>query len=205
MRFIAFDLETTGFVAGVDQIVEIGAVRFVDGQVESVFATLIDPQISVPEAASRVNGITDLMLKGQPKIDAILDPFAQFCGDDLLVAHNAPFDCQFMTADYKKFEMTAPRGLVLDTCAMARNIFRGLANYKLGTLVQYLQIEAAGFHRAEADANYCGQLFHKMHTRLADSNSHSLESMIKLTSKPEFRFPIIERKPKQMGFLDMLI
>ncbi len=205
MRFIAFDLETTGFVAGVDQIVEIGAVRFIDGQVESVFATLIDPRIAMPEAASRVNGITDQMLVGKPKIEEILEPFAQFCGTDLLVAHNAPFDCQFMTADYKKMEMTAPKGVVLDTCAMARNVFRGLANYKLGTLVQYLQIDAAGFHRAEADANYCGQLFQKMYQRLTDSSSQSIENMVKLTGKPEFRFPVIERKPKQMGFMDMLI
>ena len=205
MRFIAFDLETTGFVAGVDQIVEIGAVCFVDGQVESVFATLIDAQMPIPVGASRVNGITDEMIKGKPKITDILEPFAAFCGDALLVAHNAPFDCQFLTADYKKHELTAPKGLVLDTCAMARNVFRGLANYKLGTLVQYLQIEAAGFHRAEADANYCGQLFHKMHMRLAESQAHSTENMIKLTGKPEFRFPIIERKPKQLGFLEMLI
>ena len=205
MKFIAFDLETTGFVAGVDQIVEIGAVRFIDGQVESVFATLIDPRIAMPEAASRVNGITDQMLVGKPKIEEILEPFAQFCGTDLLVAHNAPFDCQFMTADYKKMEMTAPKGVVLDTCSMARNVFRGLANYKLGTLVQYLQIDAAGFHRAEADANYCGQLFQKMYQRLTDSSSQSIENMVKLTGKPEFRFPVIERKPKQMGFMDMLI
>jgi DNA polymerase-3 subunit epsilon len=205
MRFIAFDLETTGFVAGVDQIVEIGAVRFVDGQVESVFATLIDAQMSIPEGASRVNGITDNMLKGKPKITDILEPFTAFCGDDLLVAHNAPFDCQFLTADYKKHEVPAPKGLVLDTCSMSRNVFRGLANYKLGTLVQYLQIPADGFHRAEADANYCGQLFHKMYLKLVESQSHLPENMIKLTGKPEFRFPVIERKPKQMGFLDMLI
>ncbi len=205
MRFIAFDLETTGFVAGVDQIVELGAVRFIDGQVESVFATLIDPQIAIPEAASRVNGITDQMLRGQPKIDEILEPFAKFCEGDLLVAHNAPFDCQFMISDYKKFEMTAPKGLVLDTCAMARNVFRGLANYKLGTLIQYLQIEAAGFHRAEADANYCGQLFSHMHRRLNEANTGTIDHMVKISGKPEYRFPIIERKPKQMGFLDMLL
>ena len=77
--------------------------------------------------------------------------------------------------------------------------------FRSGTLVQYLQIDAAGFHRAEADANYCGQLFQKMYQRLTDSSSQSIENMVKLTGKPEFRFPVIERKPKQMGFMDMLI
>jgi len=42
MDFIAFDLETTGTVAGVDQIVEIGAVRFVNGKIDSVFSTLVN-------------------------------------------------------------------------------------------------------------------------------------------------------------------
>ena len=63
MKFIAFDLETTGFIPGVDRIVEIGAVRFVDEQVEAVFSTLVDPQMGVPKEATEVNGITDDMLK----------------------------------------------------------------------------------------------------------------------------------------------
>ncbi|MCB0370450.1 MAG: 3'-5' exonuclease, partial [Bdellovibrionales bacterium] len=59
MRFIAFDLETTGTLPGIDSIVEIGAVRFVDGQVEAIYSTLVNPQKPIPPGASRVNGITD--------------------------------------------------------------------------------------------------------------------------------------------------
>ena len=65
MRFIAFDLETTGTVPGVDQIVEIGAVRFVNGQPEAIFATLVDPLRPIPPGASAVNGISDDMVKGK--------------------------------------------------------------------------------------------------------------------------------------------
>src|SRR3712207_6953954 len=54
------------------------------------------------------------------------------------------------------------RGVILDSCTMARKVYPGLANYKLGTLVQHLSITANGdFHRAEADASYCGYLFAK--------------------------------------------
>lgn len=203
MDFVAFDLETTGFVAGVDQIVEIGAVRFKDGQIEAVFSTLVDPQIRMPEAASRVNGITDEMLKGKPKVTELLEPLSEFCGDLTMVAHNAPFDTQFLIADFKKHELATPSGIILDTCAMARNVFRGLANYKLGTLVQYLQIPSQEFHRAEADASYCGILFQKMLERLTD-NDRKIERLIQLTGKPEVRFPKIEKKPKQLGFLELL-
>ena len=200
MRFIAFDLETTGTLPGVDQIVEIGAVRFDEGgEPETIFTTLIQPTISMPEGASRVNGITDDMLVGKPRIHEVLDAFAEFCGDEVLVAHNAPFDAQFLTADIKRFESNAPTGLVLDTCNIARKVFPGLANYKLGTLVQHLGIPSTNFHRAEEDAAYCGHLFAKMVARLSQQGPPSLATLISLTGKPELRFPQIEKKPKQQG------
>lgn len=203
MRFIAFDLETTGTLPGVDQIVEIGAVLFNEaGAPETIFATLINPGVPMPEAASRVNGITDDMLVGKPAITDVLDAFAEFCGEEVMVAHNAAFDTQFLVADIKKHETTAPRGLVLDTLPLARKVFPGLANYKLGTLVQHLNIPTAGFHRAEEDAAYCGQLFHKMVTRLSPQGvPPTLATLVSLTGKPEQRFPQIEKQPRQLGLL----
>src|SRR6516165_2329780 len=134
MRFIAFDLETTGTLPGVDKIVEIGAVRFVDGAVEGVFSTLVDPLRSIPAGASAVNGITDDMVIGKPKIEELLAPLTEFCGTDMMIAHNATFDYGFLTADYTRFEIPAPRGVVLDTWPMAKKVLPGLVNYKLGTL-----------------------------------------------------------------------
>ena len=203
MRFVAFDLETTGTLPGVDKIVEIGAVRFVNGEVEAVFSTLVDPQIPIPAGASRVNGISDEMVMGKPKVEELLAPLAEFCGDDLMVAHNAPFDFGFLTSDFKRYEVRAPRGLVLCTYAMAKKVYPGLANYKLGTLVQHLNIDADGFHRAEADATYCAKLFLKMVERITGSilNAPPIENLVALTGKAECRFPLIEPQPKQLSFL----
>lgn len=202
MKFIAFDLETTGVVAGVDQIVEIGAVRFVDGQPESVFVTLVNPRRPMPAAASVVNGITDDMLVGQPVIEDLLLPFAEFCGDDPIVAHNASFDAQFLTADIKKHELAAPRGLVLDTLPISRKVFPGLPNYKLSTLVQHLKIHAAEYHRAQADAASCGHLFSEMLKRISVAGrAPSIEQLVNLTGRPELKFPQIVRQPKQLDLL----
>lgn len=199
MRFIAFDLETTGTVPGVDQIVEIGAVRFINGQVDAVFSTLVDPLRPIPAGASNVNGIYDHMVKGKPTIDTLLTSFTEFCGDDNIVAHNASFDAQFVLSDFKKHEMPAPRGIVLDTLPIARKVFPGLPNYKLGTLVQHVKIPTTDFHRAEEDATYCGKLFLEMTKRISiNGQPPAIENIIALTGKPEFRFPLIERKPKQM-------
>lgn len=202
MRFIAFDLETTGTVPGVDQIVEIGAVRFNNGVVESVFSTLVDPLRSIPPGASAVNGITDDMVKGKPTIDTLLHSFAEFCEDMIMVAHNAPFDAQFLISDIKKHESTSPRGIVLDTLPISRKVFPGIPNYKLGTLVQHLKIPSTGFHRAEEDATYCGQVFVELVKRISiGGKPPQIENLVALTGKPELRFPQIERQPKQMGFM----
>lgn len=202
MRFIAFDLETTGTVPGVDQIVEIGAVRFNNGVVESVFSTLVDPLRSIPPGASAVNGISDEMVKGKPTIDTLLHSFAEFCEDFIMVAHNAPFDAQFLTADIKKHESAAPRGIILDTLPISRKVFPGIPNYKLGTLVQHLKIPSTGFHRAEEDATYCGHVFIELVKRISiGGKPPQIENLIALTGKPEFKFPQIERQPKQMGFM----
>jgi len=206
MRFIAFDLETTGTVPGADQIVEIGAVRFVDGQVEAVFSTLVDPLRPIPPGASAVNGITDDMVKGKPTIDTLLEALTEFCGDDHLVAHNAPFDSQFLTADYKKVELPTPRGIILDTLPIARKVFPGLPNYKLGTLVQHLKIPTTDFHRAEEDATYCGKLFLELVKRISiNGQPPAVENLVALTGKPTSKFPVIEKKPKQMDLFGNLL
>jgi DNA polymerase-3 subunit epsilon len=206
MRFIAFDLETTGTLPGVDKIVEVGAVRFVDGEVDAVFSTLVDPLRSIPAGASAVNGITDDMVIGKPKIEELLGPLTEFCGEDVLIAHNAVFDYGFLNADYVRFEIPTPRGIVLDSYPMAKKILPGLANYKLGTLVQHLQVDAKGFHRAEADATYCAQILLKMIERITGSHLSwpPIANLVALTGRAEMRFPVIEPQPKQLNLLDLL-
>lgn len=204
MKFIAFDLETTGTVPGVDQIVEIGAVRFIDGNIEGVYSTLVDPKRPIPPGASAVNGITNQMVAGKPLIFDLLESFSEFCAGDPMVAHNAPFDTQFLLADYKKYELTTPTGVILDTLPISRKVFPGLANYKLGTLVQHLKIPTSDFHRAEEDSTYCGKLFIELTKRISiNGQPPAIENLIALTGKPAVYFPRIERKPKQLDLLSL--
>lgn len=204
MKFISFDLETTGFIAGVDRIVEVGAVRYIDGAVEGIFSTLVDPLMDIPEGASRVNGISNDMVRGKPTIDRLLPALAEFCEDSILVAHNANFDYQFLTSDIVRHEAPAPRGVVLDTCNIARKVIPGLPNYKLGTLVAHLEIPSTGFHRAEEDAQYCGQLFIKLIEKMSGGlHLPPIENLIALSGKTELRFPQITPKPKQLGLFDL--
>lgn len=199
MEFIAFDFETTGLFAGVDQIVEIGAVKFVGGVPESCFVTLVDPEIRIPVEATRVSGITDEMVAGAPKIETLLESFAEFCGETLMVAHNANFDYGFLKAVIEKFEAPAPRGLILDTIPLSKKVFPGLLNYKLGTLTHHLGIQTTEFHRAQADAISCGQLMMKVLEKLTSSQAvPDIDLLCKVAGSNGLRLPQLVKQPKQM-------
>ncbi len=201
MRFIAFDLETTGFIPGVDQITEIAAVRFENGEPTEMFVTLVNPGKPIPEGAQRVSGITDDMVQDKPTIDTLLESFADFCGTDTMVAHNASFDFQFIAHNVQKFESRAPKGFMLDTLALSKKVIPGLMNYKLGTVVQHLGIQTDVFHRAQADATYCGHLFHKIIQKMTvNGQLPELETLVQISGKP-LKFPQIERQPKQLDLL----
>jgi len=200
MNFIAFDIETTGTVAGVDRIVELGAVRFRNGNPEAAFVTLVDPKIPIPIEATRVNKITNDMVRGKPSINELLDSLTQFCEELPLVAHNAPFDSAFLAADYRANQVPAPKGLVLDTLPMARKLLPGLPNYRLGTLVTHFNIANSDFHRAQEDATYCGAIFLNLLKKInQDITKINIQNLVTLTGKPGYYFPVIERQPKQLA------
>jgi DNA polymerase-3 subunit epsilon len=206
MRFVAFDIETTGFLPRVDQIVELAGVRFVDGKPVESFAQLVNPKIMIPAGAAQVHGITDEMVKEMPTIAGVLERFTEFCAGDPLVAHNAPFDAEFLKADIEKFETPAPRGVILDTCAMSRKVIQGCSNYRLGTLVSFLKIPAdGGYHRAEADARYCGHIFTHLLSRIFRAGEAPvIENLINLSGTTSLKFPQVIKSFKQLDFLAQL-
>jgi DNA polymerase-3 subunit epsilon len=190
MRFVAFDLETTGTKPTADRIVEIGAVLFDGDCAVKGYGTLVDPGIPIPSDASAVNGISDSMVRGKPRIVDVLGAFAEFCGDLPLVAHNAPFDFKFLLEDIKLHRASAPSGVVLDTLPLARKLFPGLSNYRLGTLVRHFGFPSGTFHRAEEDSAYCGLLFAKIIQTLELRQEPCDESdLVRLIGKQELRFP----------------
>ncbi len=199
VKFIAFDLETTGTKPTADMIVEVGAVRFDGDRAVKGYGTLINPGIPIPPDASAVNGITDDMVRAKPRIADVLGEFADFCGDLPLVAHNAPFDFKFLLEDIKLHRAPAPKGVVLDTLPLARRIFPGLPNYRLGTLVRHFRFPSGTFHRAEEDSAYCGLVFAKVLETLQVRGEPCTESdLVKIMGRDEMRFPQYAPQPDQL-------
>src|SRR5437016_982840 len=99
-EWVAFDLETTGLVAEIDRVVEIGAVRFdVNGRERGRFECLVNPERPMSPAAQAIHGISDADLKDAAPARAVLPRFLEFLGEPatiVLIAHNAAFDAGFL-------------------------------------------------------------------------------------------------------------
>ena len=199
MKFIAFDLETTGTISSVDRIIELGFIKFEDGVIIDKFSCLVDPLMPIPKAASQVNGISNEMVIGKSSIESLLEPLTSYCGNDPLVAHNANFDFQFLLSDYKKFNIPAPTGTIFDTLHLSRKVYPGLMNYKLASIAKHLSIHVDSLHRAEDDARYCGMIFQKIIKRLYPNQEPHWKDLIRLSGRPEIKFPKIEKQLKQLS------
>lgn len=151
--YVVFDIETTGLHPESDQICEIAAIGVKDGLPQGLFSTLVAIEGSMPEAAGRVNGITDDMLKGAPAIGDALDAFLDFIGEDAVLAgHNiASFDIPFVQAAAAKSGRVFIYPYVIDTLEVARELWPDLPSRSMDSLRDILGIERTDAHRALAD------------------------------------------------------
>lgn len=155
VEFVAFDLETTGLFPISCRIVEFGAVRFcIDGRELDRFERIVDPGCVIPPSVSKIHGITNEMVDGQPTVDQVLPEFLEFLGnaDSILMAHNATFDLGFLTVALAQSGLDSPTHPVLDTLDFSRQRQRRLANHRLETLAIHLGVADEEGHRALSDS-----------------------------------------------------
>lgn len=151
LSFVVTDLETTGFSPGLNQIIEVAAVRLRGYEVEEEFSALVDPGVEVPWQITQVTGITSAMLRGQGRIQEVLPRYLRFLGSDCFVAHNAPFDQKFLAYESTRLGYPfAPASCC--TLALARRFLSGLRSRSLDALAEHLGIVNPARHRALGDA-----------------------------------------------------
>lgn len=181
--FVALDTETTGFSSERDRIVEIGLVRFRNGDVLDTSSWLVNPGIEIPWYAKKVHGISDSMVADKPGCAAILPEVTRFIADAPLLAHNARFDLRFLESEYLRAELSPPTNACFDTLKLARKWFPESRSHSLKNLLEHLEIPPEnGFHRAMADAAYLVDVF----TRgiICMGKDVTLEGLIKLHGPP---------------------
>ena len=156
--FIVFDLETTGLNPENNQIIEIGAIKYIDGIEQERFHTYVNPEFHIPEEATRINGISDKTVKDAPNIHKAIKMFLDFINDGYLIAHNARFDMSFVQTQLNQLSFNLIDNKVIDTLSLSRQELNDLPNYKLITIKKYLNIEI-GSHNALDDCYVTAQLY----------------------------------------------
>ncbi len=165
LTYVVFDTETTGLAPSVDEICQIAAVRVVNGRrvKGEVFDTLVDPQRPIPPGSTEVHGITDQMVKGAPTIAEAGRAFHRFAQGAVLVAHNAPFDLEFLRRHEREIGARFDNP-VLDTVLLSAVIYGQTQTHSLDALTARLgiTIPEAARHTAIGDTVATADAFLKL-------------------------------------------
>lgn len=182
LTYVVFDTETTGLSAEQDDIVQIAAVRIVNGRriQNEVFDTLVNPRRTIPAASTKVHGITDTMVANAPDIATVIQRFHKFAQNAVLVAHNAPFDMGFL----KKYEaQTGCRfsNPILDTVLLSAVLFGESESHSLDALAHRLGITISeeARHTAIGDATATADAILKIIPALKARNLNTFGDVLK--------------------------
>ena len=186
-NYIAFDTETTGLSPESDVIIEVGAVKFIDGKAAGSYGSIVNEGQPVPDAAYRVNHISTAMVRSQGKAPEVAyKELIDFWGEVLdghicICAHNASFDMAFLKSALERYGYSGNLSYI-DTLTLSRKMIKGLPNYKQETIAGFFEIENTSTHRAASDAAACGEILAKL---LAIKNDEIEKEKIKVAkSKP---------------------
>ena len=161
--FVCFDIETTGLnnnpaMGRMDKIIELGAVKLVNGEIVEKFSSFIACSDRLSKEIIDLTGITDADLVGAPEVDKVLADFFKFTDGAILVGHNVGFDYRFVSYYGEQHGYMFDKKQY-DTLTLAQQVLRGkLPNYKLNSVADYYGFDF-NHHRAYEDAHVTAKVF----------------------------------------------
>lgn len=166
-RYCVVDIETTGLSPRWDNIIEIGAIRYVDGVEGERFQSLIQPEdceagTYVNDFIEKLTGITNDMLADAPHAVDVLPHFLDFLGDDIILGYNVSFDVNFL---YDKCEVFLERTLTnhfVDVMRLAKKLCPDLPRYRLKDVAAHYDLENTQAHRALGDCETTERVYRKL-------------------------------------------
>lgn len=178
------DVETTGLWAETgDRICEVSVLRVEPGANETVFTSLANPGRPIEPAARAVNGMDDGMLAGAPLFRDIVHDVTAHMDGAIVVAHNAAFDAAFLSAEYAIARVAPPDVIVLDTLAIARELFSFPRN-NLGALAREFGVTESHRHRAEGDVRTLRRVFEGMMAALSQRGTWTVDDLVRAQRDP---------------------
>jgi len=175
--YIAFDFETTGLSPENDRIIEIAAIKFEGGEAVDRFVTLVNPERQIDSFITDITGISNAMVSDAPVERNIVDDILDFMEDLPLVAHNISFDINFLNNLCERYNKIIIEHQLYDTLQLARTFLFFHPTHSLGSIAEYFNMSAVGSHRAEADTENTGIIFHHL---VQEAASYPLEVFSKI-------------------------
>ena len=151
--YAVVDLETTGSIIGVDEIIEIGVVILRRRRVVHRFSSLVHSDRVVPIWVSKLTGIRNSDLQQAPTFPALADELSELLSDVVFVAHDIRFDLPFLRWEYARHGRAMPSVTGLCTLCLSRLLWPDLPNRNLTDLARHFDIQHTHPHRAAADAD----------------------------------------------------
>ena len=198
MRELVFDTETTGLSpAEGHKIIEIGFIELINrvptgGQ----FHQYINPERDISVESTRITGITNDRVAGEPIFKEIIPELVAFIGDSPLIAHNASFDMGFLHAEFKHAGLTPLNNEVIDTLKISRKALPG-SRHTLDALCKRFNITAhgqRGLHGALLDAQLLAEVYIELTGGLQESLvlETTTQNVIQTVQKTSFsRAPLV--------------
>ena len=156
--YTVIDIETTGLVSGVDEILEIAAVKYRDNNIVDTFSSLVKVN-SIPAFIEKLTGINDKMIKEAPTIDNIIKEFYDFIGDDILAGYNVNFDINFLYDNLFETTGIELKNNFIDIMVIAKRVLKDLDKYSQENVAKYYNINTDNLHRALDDCKVCSMIF----------------------------------------------
>jgi len=191
--FVLLDIESTGLAAAAgDRVCEIALVRWQGGEVVRRWETLVNPGRPVSSAAFAVNRIDAGSLARAPSFADIADRLLAELDGAVLVAHNIPFDLEFLDTELTRIGRPALTNPRLDTLTLAR-CFLMHDRYSLSALSRDLGFDRPA-HRAMSDVLALISLFDHLLNRLRMVGVATLADLVRahrglLPGEPEPEAP----------------
>ncbi|MEW6535148.1 MAG: 3'-5' exonuclease [Candidatus Auribacterota bacterium] len=176
-EYCIIDIETTGFNRQFDRIIEIGAVKIVDGELYSKMDLLINPERPVPFKITQLTGLAEEMLVDKQPFHEIVPALMEYIGSSVLVAHHSDFDLGFINASLQRCGHHPLDNITLCSCKIARRLFPSLQSHSLDSVAKYLDLSFTARHRAYDDALVTAHLFQKCLNALQKKGVNTLREL----------------------------
>ncbi len=195
--FVSLDLETTGFNSAVDEIIEVGAIKFQGGTELGRFNTLVRAMKPVPVEVQVLTGINQQEVDSAPSFSSIADALTHFLGSHPIVGQNITFDLTFLG-----IAGVRTTGAAIDTMELATVLMPAQASYALGELVKTLQLKSLRPHRAIADAEMAMHVFNTLRERLLEVDPGVLATITRLSARTDWSMKMIFQKASELQGLE---